>query len=199
MTATHPEIRGKVETTVVYLEMTSPPDRPPTAPPPPGVEVRRALRPTGSFFRYLSDTIGAEWTWTARRLMSDAELVDIIRAPMVELNILWIDGVPAGLAEIDRRASPDLELSYFGLIPDFVGKGLGGFFLNWAIDHAWTAGPRRLWVHTCDLDHPNALPVYRRAGFQVYDRQKAYEVTLEGMPPPKRAGQVVDIERILKP
>lgn len=198
MTAADPRIRGRVETTIVYLEMTALPERPPAGPSRPGIEVHRAVRPTASFFRYLYDTIGAEWTWTARRLMSDQALLDIIHHPRIDVNVLWIDGVPAGLAEIDHRAPPDIELSYFGLLPDFVGKGLGGYFLNWAVDHAFMSRPGRFWVHTCDLDHPNALQVYMKAGFDIYDRKPAHEIVLHGMPPPKRSGQVVDVEEILE-
>jgi GNAT superfamily N-acetyltransferase len=89
------------------------------------------------------------------------------------VNVLWVDGVPAGLAELDRRDLPDVELAYFGIMPEFIGQGLGRFLLDWAIHHAWRARPRRFWVHTCDLDHPRALEVYQKAGFRIYDRQTA--------------------------
>ena len=79
-------------------------------------------------------------------------------------------GVPAGYAELDRRAPPDIEIGYFGLMPEFIGQGLGGYLLDWAIHHAWRMQPRRLWLHTCDLDHPGALG-YQRSGFRIYDRR----------------------------
>lgn len=126
--------------------------------------------------------------------MNDAELCAVIHDSMTEVNILWVDGVPAGLAELDKRSPLDIELRYFGLIPDFVGKGLGGFFLDWAIDHAWFAGPKRLWVHTCDLDHPNALPVYQKAGFSIYKREELREVVLHGMSLPRRSGEIVEVD-----
>lgn len=192
MTAGDPRIKGWLETTVTYLEMQALPNRPPVAAPARvGAEVRRAHRPTVSFYRYLYRTIGEEWTWTARRLMTDALLTAIIHDPKIEVNVLWIDGVPAGLAEMDRRSQPAIELAYFGLVPDFIGKGLGGFFLNWAVDHAWSARPKRLWLHTCDLDHPNALPIYQRAGFEIYDRGPAKEAVLHDMTAPRRAGKPV--------
>ncbi len=189
-----PRIKGWVTTTVSYLEMMSPPDRVPAKPPGTEAEVRRAFQPTVSFFRYLYDTIGEDWTWTGRRLMDDAALLSIIHDLQVEVNILWFNGVPAGLAELDHRSPPDIELSYFGLLPDFVGRGLGGFFLNWAIDRAWHAKPKRFWVHTCDLDHPNALPVYQKAGFEIYRQEDIREVVLHEMPPPRRSGQVIDVD-----
>jgi GNAT superfamily N-acetyltransferase len=82
-----------------------------------------------------------------------------------------VQGVPAGLAELDRRDPPDIELAYFGVLPEFISQGLGRFLLDWAIRHAWRQRPARFWVHTCDLDHPRALPLYQKAGFRIYDRQ----------------------------
>ncbi len=197
MTTRDPRIKGWVSATVTYLDMVAPPGRPPMVASSrigSSAEVRRALRPTASFFRYLYDTIGEEWTWTGRRLLDDAGLLAIIHDPLIEVNVLWIDGVPAGLAEIDRRSSEDIELGYFGMIPDFVGKGLGGLFLDWAIDRAWHSRPKRFWVHTCDLDHPNALPVYQKAGFAIYKQEDIREVVLHGMPPPKRSGRIIEVE-----
>lgn len=199
VTGPDPRIKGWLSATVTYLEMSAPPDRSPAAASSVGVEVevRRALLPTVSFYRYLYNTIGEEWTWTGRRLLDDKALLAIIHDPLVEVNVLWVDGVPAGLAEIDRRSLPAIELGYFGLIPDFVGKGLGRFFLDWTIDRAWSARPTRFWVHTCDLDHPNALPVYQKAGFAIYRQEDIQEVILHDMAPPKRSGRIVEID--LKP
>ncbi len=173
-----------VETIITYLEMTAPPDRPPPVVRP-GIEVRRATAPTLSFYRYLYDTIGADWLWTQRRRMPAEALIAVLRDPAVEINVLWVAGVPAGYAELDWRHAPEVELAYFGLIPEYIGQGLGGFLLDWAIARAWRTGPRRLWVHTCDLDHPNALAVYQKAGFRAYDRQIGREVLLPGMELPR--------------
>jgi GNAT superfamily N-acetyltransferase len=103
------------------------------------------------------------------------------------VNVLWADGVPAGLVELDRRQPPDVELAYFGLVPEFVGQGLGRWLLDWTIRHAWRASPRRLWVHTCDLDHPRALGVYQKSGFRIYDRRLEQLRLPAGMRPPGRS------------
>ena len=144
---------------VTYLEMTTAPASPPQLAPCPGVEVRRARRPTVSFYRYLYRAVGEPWTWTVRRLLSDVELATILADSRVEVNVLWVGGVPAGYAELDRRTPPDIELAYFGLLPEFIGRGLGAYRLDWVIHHAWRARPRRLWVHTCHLDHPRTRPL----------------------------------------
>jgi GNAT superfamily N-acetyltransferase len=161
---------GQIETLVTYLEMTEPPGGARLCPPA-GIEVRRAVQPTISFYRYLYDAIGADWTWYERKLLDAARLAAIIHDSKVEVNVLWADGVPAGLAELDFRELPDVELAYFGVLPDFIGQGLGRFLLDWAVHHVWRSRPRRFWVHTCDLDHPRALGVYQKAGFRVYDQQ----------------------------
>ncbi|MGI9490324.1 MAG: GNAT family N-acetyltransferase [Geminicoccaceae bacterium] len=192
---TDPRVKGWVESNVTFLEMRGRPDRR-LAQARSGVEVRRAVQPTASFYRYLYDTIGADWTWWSRRLMDDDELFDVIHNPLVEVNVLWVRGVPAGLIELDRRSESAIELLYFGLIPDFVGKGLGRYALDWAIDCAWSFCPSRFWVHTCDLDHPNALAVYQKAGFVIYDRQKDREAILHDMRPPLRHGVHIPADEI---
>jgi len=175
----------RIETVVTYLEMTAAPARPPRPPPRPDLEIRRARRPTVSFYRYLYAAVGEPWTWSVRRWLSDAELAAILDDPRVEVNVLWAGGVPAGYAELDRRAPPDIEVGYFGLMPEFIGQGLGAYLLDWAIHHAWRSRPRRLWLHTCDLDHPRALDFYQRAGFRIYHRRISTQELPPGMAAPE--------------
>ena len=177
---------ASVPTVVTYLEMTTPPAKPPIRPPLAGIEIRVARRPTVSFYRYLYRTIGDDWAWVVRRSLSDEELLQVIGDPAVEVNVLWVEGVPAGYAELDRRQAPDTELAYFGLLPEFIGRGLGRYLLDWTVRHAWRARPRRLWVHTCDFDHPRAIAVYRKSGFRVYDQRVEQLELPDGMRPPER-------------
>ena len=166
--------------TVTYLEMTSPEQRAAVpAWPVPGTIVR-AERPTISFYRWLYDTIGADWDWYARSRLSDDALAAIIHDDAVEVHVLYVRGVPAGYAELDRRVAGEVEIAYFGLMPEYIGRGLGPALLGWALERAWSHDPRRVWLHTCSLDHPKALGVYLRAGFEVYD----HEVVAEDVGPP---------------
>ncbi len=160
---------GKLTSRVTYLEMTQPPASP--APPPPPVAklaLLRAEQPSVAFYRFLYNTVGEPWLWWERRRLADEDLTAIIHDPMVEVYVLYIGGVPAGFSELDGRQKPDIELAYFGLVAEFIGRGLGYFFLRWTVDQAWTRTPRRLWLHTCDLDHPRSLVVYQQAGFVPY-------------------------------
>ena len=157
--------------TVTYLEMTSPDQR---RAPPDWAEpatIVRAERPTISFYRYLYNTVGADWDWYERRRLSDEALAAIVHDDAVEVFVLHVRGVPAGYVELDRRVEGEVEIAYFGLVPDYIGRGLGPCLLGWALERAWSYDPRRVWLHTCSLDHPKALSVYRRAGLEVYDRR----------------------------
>lgn len=147
-----------------YLEMTTPPAGAPVAAPE-GARVMQAHRPTVAFYRFLYDTVGGPWSWTDRRRFHDDALRAIIQHPAVSVHVLYADGTPAGFSELDARRWPEVQLAYFGLMPPFLGRGLGRFLLDWTVREAWRRGPARLWVHTCTLDHPGALPLYRRAGF----------------------------------
>ena len=162
----------KIEVTVTYLEMTVPPRRAAAGAPSDGTRVMRAEKPTGSVYRYLYDTVGEPWLWYERRRMSDAALAAIVQDADVRIDVLYVAGVPAGYAELDFRRKDEVELGYFGLMPEFIGAGYGGYLLDRAIDTAWKTKPERLWVNTCTMDHPRALKVYRRAGFVPYRRTR---------------------------
>lgn len=157
---------------ITYLQMFARPAGVNFVPPSGELAVVHAKPPTISFYRYLYDTVGGGWQWRDRRLMSDETLGAIVQHPLVETHVLYASGTPAGYAELDRRQANEIELAYFGLIPEFIGRGLGRYLLDWAIDRAWSYQPERFWVHTCTLDHPKALPNYERAGFRVYQREE---------------------------
>jgi ribosomal protein S18 acetylase RimI-like enzyme len=133
----------------------------------------RAERCPLSFYRYLYVTVGEPWLWYLRRLWSDERLRAHLDRDETEIFVLYVGGVPAGFFELDRSASGEVELVYFGLVPDFIGRRLGGYFLDAAIDIAWLGATRRVWVHTSTFDHPRALGLYQRAGFRVYERRPA--------------------------
>ena len=160
-----------LNTLVTYLEMNSKPNRANLRVPDLKISLKHIEKPTISFYRYLYDSTGEDWLWYERRVMSDSDLANIIQNKDVEVYVLSIGDSPAGLGELDRRSSNDIKLAHFGLLPEFIGRGLGHYFLCWLIDQAWSYMPQRVWLHTCDLDHPNALPLYQKAGFIPYRRE----------------------------
>ena len=164
---------GKLKTVVTYLEMRNKPQPRELQPPSSNISITPTIKTTVSFYRYLYNTVGGPWFWYERRQMNDEQLRAIIQHPQVEIYVLYASGVPAGYAEIDRRHEMDIELAYFGIMPEFIGQRLGPFLLNWIIDKAWSYNPQRFWLHTCTLDHPKALAVYQQAGFVPYkDEEK---------------------------
>jgi GNAT superfamily N-acetyltransferase len=175
---------GTIEVVVTYLEMTAPPLRRPAPKPTGKFALLRAEQPPVAFYRYLYDQVGEIWFWYERRSLTDEALAAIIGDPRVEIYVLYAEGVPAGYVELDRRNGLDIAIAYFGIMPGFIGRGFGPYLLDWAIDLAWSYGPRRLTVDTCTLDHPKALRVYQRAGFVPYDQAR------KQIDDPRRAGLI---------
>ena len=114
--------------------------------------------------------MGRPWYWTDRKKLSDDELSVIIQDDEVEIYVLYVGGAPAGFYELDARRMPEVELAYFGIMPNYIGLGLGPYLLVQALDVMWQKEPDRVLVNTCTLDHPRALPMYQRMGFRPYDR-----------------------------
>lgn len=165
-----------VQVTRTHLEMLSEPTSIAPTPPAEAHAIMRAHNPTVSFYRYLYHTIGAKYLWWERRAISDQDLAEIIQAENVEVFVLYVEGTPAGYYElVTYDDTNEVELGYFGLLPEFVGRRLGAYLLRVAIDDAWSRNPGRVIVNTCTLDHPNALPNYQRAGFVPYS-QDTFEI-----------------------
>jgi GNAT superfamily N-acetyltransferase len=154
--------------TVTQLEMTSKPLRNPPPPPLARHLLMRAEPATVSFYRYLYDTVGANWLWTDRREWDDDRLAERLNDEGTGVYVLYLDGTPAGFGELFQADVDTTDLAYFGLIPEFIGRRLGPFLLWSLIDLAWSRPIRRMTVDTCTLDHPKALAHYQRAGFVPY-------------------------------
>ncbi len=181
--------RRRVRVRVTYLQMRSPPVRPPIERPATDVFVMRARNPTLSFYRYLYGTIGGPWLWDLRRKMADGLLWEIIGNPKVFVHVLYAYGVPMGFVELDGRKAGEVEVAYFGLMPEAIGRGFGRFLIDWGVRAAWSLGPGRVWLHTCSLDHPRALATYQAAGFTEYDRETVV------VPDPRDGPALADVKR----
>lgn len=130
-----------------------------------------------AFYRQLYADIGREFHWRDRMNWTDEEITSYLAQSEVSLWVARVNGQVAGYFEL--RADPDhsTEIVYFGLLPSFTGKGLGKQLLTAAVARAWADGATRVWLHTCTLDSPAALPNYLARGFKPF-RQEQYEVTL---------------------
>jgi len=161
----------EIETVVTFLQMTKHHTHIHPVMPAYPTAVMKAEHPPVHFYRYLYDQVGREFNWVLRRKMSDEALRDLLERDDFALYVLYVEGVPMGMGELDYSAMPDAQISYFGLMKEARGKGLGAYFLHHVIDIVWSYGPDRLLVNTCTLDHPRALPLYQRMGFEVYDQK----------------------------
>ncbi len=162
---------AELSDTLTYLEMRARPLRPPLPVPQGKLALMRAEPCTASFYRYLYNSVGESWLWYVRRGWSDEQLSLWLERAEIEVSVLYVGGVPAGYFELERLASGETELCYFGLLPEFIGRSLGAYFLRAAVESGWQGATQRLWVHTSTYDHPRALGLYQRAGFQVYRRE----------------------------
>jgi GNAT superfamily N-acetyltransferase len=172
----------QVDVKVYYLEMLAAPapartaaplsTRTPATPDPSqDVTILHVQTPSIPYYRFLYHAVGGDYHWRTRRMMSDEQLAKVIHVATNEVHVLHIDGSPAGFAELERGQSDEVELVQFGLMRDYIGRGLGKWFLQWAIDRVWSYRPNRFWLHTCSLDHPVALSNYQRAGFTLYKEE----------------------------
>ena len=161
----------RLKTIVTYLEMTAQPSSP--TPPRPAIPIAlmRATDMPLSFYRYLYNTIGEDWLWYERRLLNEDALAAVIHDDQSEVYVLYVNGAPGGYGELNRNADNEVDLAYFGLLPETIGRGLGSYFLRWLVDQAWSSKPDRVIVNTCDLDHPRALRTYQSIGFSPYRRE----------------------------
>lgn len=164
-----------------YLEQRSPAEIRAAAQPGDSLDVVRVELPAPEFSRFLYATVGADWHWTDRLGWSRQDWADYLAQPMVETWVGWVRGTPAGYVELSGVSTGDVEIAYFGLLPGFLGRGLGGHLLTAGLRLAWELAGRwaepvavnRVWVHTCTLDGPAALGNYQARGMMIYRTEDA--------------------------
>jgi GNAT superfamily N-acetyltransferase len=183
---------GLLHVIVTYLEMRAAPAGLPGPPPGPGARIGRIEQPSVAAYRFLYDGVGEPWLWHERRTLGADQLAALLQDPRIEFLVLSQDHRIAGFAELDRRKAPDVRLAYFGLLPAYIGRGLGPWLLAHAAHHAWTGNTRRLLVNTCTFDHPAALGLYQRMGFvvTVSVTRRTPDPRLSGLLPPDAAPHI---------
>nr|WP_298685629.1 GNAT family N-acetyltransferase [uncultured Dongia sp.] len=164
---------GQIANVVTCLEMLAPPPPRPARPGDEAFVLQPWVRPSLTDFRDLFRRVGEDWLWYSRLLMADEKLRAILDSPDVDLYRLYDGDDVLGLLELDFREAGQCELSFFGLVPQAIGKGAGRYLVDRGIALAWNRAAdkpsiSRLWVHTCTFDHPAALGFYRKAGFVPY-------------------------------
>ena len=141
-----------------------------------GLTVEPVERPTPELYRECYRSVGEAYHWRDRWDWTDEEIRAHLGQPTITLHVARRGGLLAGWYELRRVPEDDsVEIAYFGLLPRAIGQGLGKHLLSCAVRDAWALGPLRVWLHTCTLDHPHALPNYEKRGFVAY-RTEQYEV-----------------------
>lgn len=164
---------GQIANVVTCLEMLAPPPTAPSRPSDAAFTLENWKGAGLTDYRDLFRAVGEDWMWYSRIVMLDEKLAAILGDPLVDLYRLKRGDEVLGLLELDFREKGQCELAFFGLVKAAIGQGAGRFLAAQAIEKAWSrdvAGKRieRFWVHTCTLDHPNALGFYQKAGFKPY-------------------------------
>ncbi|MFE7115825.1 GNAT family N-acetyltransferase [Streptomyces sp. NPDC057654] len=176
----------RITVTTWYLEQTSPADLTPAGGAP-DLRIVRAEVPSPEFSRFLYTAVGQDVTWTDRLGWPYARWREFLDQPGVETWVAYDRGTPAGFIELDGGdAESAVEISYFGLLPAFRGRRIGGQLLSYGTARAWDLADRlperattkRVWVHTCSKDGPHALSNYERRGFRVFRTETDEEPAL---------------------
>jgi GNAT superfamily N-acetyltransferase len=160
---------------IVSLELTALDRLHPARVPAGDVRAVRATLPSPELNRFFYTAVGSEYYWRDRLGWSFERWRELVAHPAYETWYLTVEGTPAGYGELDARRAPDVELACFGLLPSFIGQGFGGWLLEQVTRRGFELG-RRVWLHTCSLDGPSALPGYLRRGFRQF---KVEEQTMD--------------------
>jgi len=162
-----------LKATVTHLEMK----RRPRATTPLPVNLHATLMKATDiplhFYRYLQWQVGREWHWVTRLRLTDEKLSEIVHAKTTRIFVLSVEGAPAGFFELCDLEDSTVELAYFGLMDHVRRRGLGEWMLGQALSTAWSSTPGRVIVSTNTLDHPAALPLYQKMGFEPVSQNGA--------------------------
>ncbi|MGW2642089.1 GNAT family N-acetyltransferase [Streptomyces sp. NPDC001348] len=168
-----------ITVTTWSLEQTSPADLLPAAAPDGDVRIVRSEVPSPEFSRFLYASVGGDVRWTDRLGWSYDRWREHLDRPGVETWVAYDRGTPAGFMELEPQDEGVVEITYFGLLPAFRGRRIGGHLLAHGTARAWDLAERwaertptkRVWLHTCSKDGEFALDNYLRRGFQLFDTE----------------------------
>ena len=129
-------------------------------------------KPDFQLNKFFYKQVGKKHRWIDRLIWSDEKWMTYISNRNLETYVISKYDELVGFFEL--LYNPELketEISYFGLLEEYIGKGIGGFALSSAIRKAFEKNINRVWLHTCTLDHPNALKNYIARGMTVFKKE----------------------------
>ena len=161
---------ARLQVTTTYLEMHSAAQIIPA--PSTDLTLMESVSPCPEFQRFLYTAVGGEWYWMERLRWSYRRWLDYLSQDAIKVWVGYVQGIPAGYFELSTQADRSVKIEYFGLLPQFIGQGHGGYLLTLALKTAWALTTKRVWVHTNSIDGPYALKNYQARGLVIYDRQQ---------------------------
>ena len=163
---------GAIAVTVTSLQMMSASDLIPVPSPPDTARWHRVDTDKAMTSRDFYTRVGAPWHWVDRLVWTPAQWQEWTDRPEHHLLVCEHDGGIAGYGELEQQGDGLVEIAYFGLLPEAIGRGLGRWWLAEVIAEAWRLpGTERVWVHTCTLDGPAAMSTYTGRGLQPFARE----------------------------
>ncbi len=159
------------QVTTYYLEMNSPDELRYKENPDPDLRVIECEIKQYQVNRFLYEFVGKAWAWYDRLSWVEEAWQQYAENDNLRTWVAYKSGSPAGYYELQYQAEDAIEIAYFGLAEKFIGQGYGGHLLSEAIKCAWDWRPKRVWVHTCTLDHSSALKNYQARGFKLYKQE----------------------------
>ncbi len=132
----------------------------------------KKIKPDFQLNKFFYKQVGKKHRWIDRLSWSDGKWMNYISNKNLETYIISESEELAGFFEL--LYNPELketEISYFGLLEEYIGKGIGGYALSVAIKKSFEKNIKRVWLHTCTLDHPNALKNYIARGMTVFKKE----------------------------
>ena len=119
--------------------------------------------------KFFYKNIGKKHKWTDRLVWTEAQWIDYVSNKKVRTYILKYQNDLAGFFELIFHSDQnEVEIAYFGLLEEFQNKKLGSYLLSQAIRKSFEGNIHRVWVHTCSLDHKNALNNYIARGMKIF-------------------------------
>ncbi len=161
-----------MEVTRTYLEMRGPSELRPARLDDPLIKIEQQHNCSVDLFRLLYVEVGRNYHWIDRLPWTDEDIRSYLAQPEISVWLMTYDNEKAGYFELRKCEDGSTEVAYFGLLPEFIGRGLGKHLLTCAVEQAWADGANRVWLHTCTLDDRAALPNYLRRGFQPFKTEK---------------------------
>ena len=163
-------MKEKVRTSY-RLEMHTSSDLRPKLKVVPGFRIEKMEIPCPELNKFFHTVVGYEYLWGGRTEWGRKEWYDYVNRDQLETWIASMSGTPAGYFELEAHPDGDVQIECIGLLPQFVGRGLGGILLTRAVERSWELSDSIVFLNTCSHDHPHALPNYLARGFQIANKR----------------------------